>query len=121
MDLSHSAVEPFHTSLRSECRVLGLGACPISLSNKTNKTNQQPTRRMQVAEFLAEDSLVEIICNRNLPEIRLIKGSFGPLRPLAKTQVPLWVALQLAKKDMCRIVVPLWMEPGLYRTVISTY
>ena len=44
---------------------------------------------IELAEFLAEDEEIEIVCNRNIPEINLLTGVIGPFRPLQRQKVPL--------------------------------
>ena len=44
---------------------------------------------IELAEFLAEEEQIEIVCNRNIPEIRLLTGLIGPFRPLQRQTVPL--------------------------------
>ena len=47
------------------------------------------TMGIELAEFLAEEEQIEIVCNRNIPEIRLLTGLIGPFRPLQRQTVPL--------------------------------
>jgi GINS complex subunit 2 len=61
-------------------------------------------------EFLSEETPITIICSFNLNQIRLFSGTFGPFRAGIPIQVPLWLAIQLRKKDKCRIQPPEWMS-----------
>lgn len=43
-----------------------------------------------------------------------VQGDFGPFEPRVQTDVPLWVALQLRKKQKCTVVWPLWLYTGAW-------
>ncbi|KAI8903124.1 hypothetical protein EDD86DRAFT_215393 [Gorgonomyces haynaldii] len=60
--------------------------------------------------FLAENTLVEIVPKTTIPQIKLISGSYGPFKPLIKTQVPLWLGLTLQKNYRATIVQPQWLN-----------
>ncbi|KAL2918217.1 DNA replication protein psf2 [Polyrhizophydium stewartii] len=64
------------------------------------------------AEFLAESEPVLVLPKQRLPAIRLATATYGPFRPLFRTEVPLWLALALKAKDKCSIVPPTWLEAG---------
>ena len=38
------------------------------------------------------------------------QGDYGPFRPGEPAKVPLWLAVQLRKNNLCRVQVPFWMK-----------
>lgn len=76
-------------------------------------------------EFLAQNELVQIFPSATFGTLHLIsvclpigssvmlifsrQDDYGPLRTNQVASVPLWVARQLRKSHLCRIVVPIWM------------
>lgn len=40
----------------------------------------------------------------------LAQGTFGPFTPAMEVEVPLWLAINLRKRQQCRIVPPQWLE-----------
>ncbi|KAI9591841.1 DNA replication complex GINS protein psf2 [Syncephalis fuscata] len=63
-------------------------------------------------EFLAENALITIEPSVRTKPLELIQGTFAPLQPQPPrlTQVPIWVALTLRKRNQCRIVPPEWFN-----------
>ncbi|CAG9763870.1 unnamed protein product [Ceutorhynchus assimilis] len=61
-------------------------------------------------EFWAEKSLVEIVPTFNSPALFLIGGDVGPFRATIPVRVPLWMAIDLKKRQQCKIVPPDWMD-----------
>mmetsp|Transcript_32092 Transcript_32092/g.72091 ORF Transcript_32092/g.72091 Transcript_32092/m.72091 type:complete len:215 (-) Transcript_32092:79-723(-) len=61
-------------------------------------------------EFLAEDEMIEIIPRFSFQEIGLLSGSVGPFQPMVPVQVPLWLALKLHERQMCKIQLPSWLH-----------
>ncbi|KAJ1373353.1 hypothetical protein KIN20_035728 [Parelaphostrongylus tenuis] len=55
-------------------------------------------------EFLAEDELIRIIPRRNEPVIHLVCGDVGPLEAGVPVNIPLWLAVDLRRKQQCEIV-----------------
>ncbi|OMH84016.1 DNA replication complex GINS protein PSF2 [Zancudomyces culisetae] len=45
----------------------------------------------------------------NKEKLELITGTIGPFNPLKQIEVPLWLAIQLKKLDLCRFVIPQWL------------
>lgn len=41
-----------------------------------------------------------------------VQGSFGPFDPNTTVRVPLWLALQLRKREKCRVHWPRWLSVG---------
>jgi GINS complex protein len=79
--------------------------------------------------FRADDALVEMIPQFDWPhKISLVSSSssssssravlFGPFRPNERTYVPLWLALHLQTKCLCRIVPPHWLTTENLRTIL---
>lgn len=62
-------------------------------------------------EFLAERTPVEIIPNFNhYGVIHLISGNVGPFRAGLPAVVPLWLGINLKRRNKCRILSPDWMD-----------
>ena len=69
-------------------------------------------------EFIAEESIIEIISSFDHPQFKFISGIFGPFVSQMPCRVPLWLALSLKKKGKCTIIAPDWMKvEELERTV----
>ncbi len=64
-------------------------------------------------EFFAEEEIITIVPNFEIDEnaghIQCIGEQYGPFRPSMFVPVPLWMAIQLFKKQRCRIMSPEWM------------
>jgi GINS complex subunit 2 len=47
-----------------------------------------------------------------MPAVRACnaQGRFGPFRPLIQSEVPLWLALTLKKRQRCRLIPPAWLD-----------
>ncbi|VDM56607.1 unnamed protein product [Angiostrongylus costaricensis] len=52
--------------------------------------------------------LFQIIPRRNEPVIHLVCGDVGPLEAGVPVNVPLWLAIDLRRKQQCEIVPPHW-------------
>lgn len=63
-------------------------------------------------EFIAEEELVDILPSTTMGTLHLISNDYGPLRTNIKTTVPLWVARQLRRSRLCRIIPPPWLTPN---------
>lgn len=63
-------------------------------------------------EFLAEETLVEIIPNFDHPSFHFISGTFGPFETGVSIQIPLWFAISLNQKQKCKITIPEWLKVG---------
>lgn len=61
-------------------------------------------------EFLAEEELVSIIPKFSKEKIEFLEGEYGPFRPNFPIQVPLWLAIQFKKKNLCQIRPPDFMD-----------
>ena len=78
---------------------------------------QVKAETLQESEFLAENTLIEIIPNFVSGKLQFIsvtykketQGSFGPFKPGKPTTVPLWLAIYLRKRNKCNIVQPAWL------------
>lgn len=60
-------------------------------------------------EFIAEETLISIESFVDHPKFQFISGTFGPLEAGLPCDVPLWMAISLRKKRLCKIKVPDWM------------
>ena len=60
-------------------------------------------------EFFAEETIITIIPNVDLPRFDFISGTFGPLSGGMPVAVPLWFAITLRKRGKCTVQLPEWM------------
>jgi GINS complex subunit 2 len=63
----------------------------------------------QVQEFFAENRNIDIIPSRNIDSLKLLSGTLGPFKLLQKTTVPIWIAIVMKQKHLCKIIPPLWL------------
>ncbi|KAL2875909.1 DNA replication protein psf2 [Colletotrichum sp. CLE4] len=61
--------------------------------------------------FLCEMELVTIVPRQRLETIDLLSGATPALRPPARADLPLWLALLLKKQRRANIVAPQWLHP----------
>ncbi|CAJ0752610.1 15848_t:CDS:10 [Entrophospora sp. SA101] len=74
----------------------------IKYNNVTNFT------RMDLIQF-ASDELITIEPFFNSRKFTISGKEFGPFNPPKKAQVPLWAALMLKEKKVCKIIQPDWL------------
>ncbi|KAL7713833.1 DNA replication complex GINS protein PSF2 [Entamoeba marina] len=61
-------------------------------------------------QFFSQDLVsVQISSLRNLERITLISGSYGPFNENTGSWVPLWLALNLKRASVCKIIIPEWL------------
>jgi hypothetical protein len=70
---------------------------------------------VEFADFIAENTSIDIIANQRMEAIRLYTGNVGPFRPLVRTTTPLWLALLFKRKHRCHIVCPDFLDIGFCR------
>lgn len=75
-----------------------------------------PTEMEYVA---SSETLVRILPLVSVDRVRLLSGTYGPFRPPAHAEVPLWLALSLRKKRKCVIIPPDWLSVGAYFFLFS--
>ncbi|XP_074661286.1 DNA replication complex GINS protein PSF2-like [Tubulanus polymorphus] len=62
-------------------------------------------------EFFAEKRAVTIVPNFTLAKLYMIGGDVGPFSAaVAVDDVPLWLAVNLKRRQKCRITPPAWMN-----------
>ncbi|KAI0053726.1 DNA replication complex GINS protein PSF2 [Auriscalpium vulgare] len=61
-------------------------------------------------ELIASEQLIEIVPLIAMERTAFISGAYGPLRPPAKSKVPIWMAMNLKLKRKCHIVAPEWLN-----------
>jgi len=61
-------------------------------------------------ELIASETLVDIVPLISMEKTAFISGAYGPLRPPAKSRIPLWMATNLKLKKKCHIVPPDWLN-----------
>ena len=65
----------------------------------------------QQIQFMSQDlTQVEIITNKKLPAISLIRRQIKETNSGERVVVPLWLALHLKKLQMCKIVIPSYLR-----------
>jgi len=72
-----------------------------------------PHRAHSLSNFLASEEPLSIIPNFSYPipfDFLLTRKSIGPFHAGVNVTVPLWVALYLRKRNLCRLVPPEWMS-----------
>lgn len=70
-------------------------------------------------EFLAEDELVEILPNTTLGILHFIADDYGPIRTNTLCKVPLWLARQLRRSQLCRIIPPSWLHLSSLQSLLE--
>jgi GINS complex subunit 2 len=60
-------------------------------------------------EMIAGNQLITILPSISMEKTALISGAYGPLVPMRRCQVPLWMAINLKLKRKCRIIAPDWL------------
>ncbi|KAI9223885.1 hypothetical protein BC828DRAFT_374838 [Blastocladiella britannica] len=68
-----------------------------------------PTLSPAEVEFLAENELVVIEPLQKLPVVSFLGNDIGPFVPPRPATVPLWAALLLKKRGLCKLKAPSWM------------
>lgn len=65
---------------------------------------------MEFQEFITEDNLIEIVPKfRYNKKLSLVCGDFGPFLPSVPTRVPMWMAVNLYRRNKCSIISPAWV------------
>jgi len=99
---SHSAVSSDHTIYSTLC------------------TN--PQRAHSLANFLASEESLSIIPNFSYPaafDFLLTCKPIGPFHAGVNVTVPLWVALYLRRRNLCRLIPPEWMNVEHLTSVLA--
>ncbi|CAA22185.1 DNA replication complex GINS protein psf2 [Schizosaccharomyces pombe] len=63
-------------------------------------------------EFLAGNEYINIVPSETMDQLPLVSATIPIMKPPKKCRVPLWLALELKKQNLARIVPPEWMEIG---------
>lgn len=66
--------------------------------------------------FLAEEELVDILPRYSMNKLELIGRDLSKLKPLQKTEVPLWMAVILKRQNKCSIMIPSWLSMPYLKT-----
>jgi GINS complex subunit 2 len=80
-------------------------------------------RAYAITHFLAMDTTIDIVplFNYKSPLDFLIShNSVGPFYAGVSTTVPLWMALYLRKRNLCRLIVPPWMSLENLKSVLES-
>jgi GINS complex subunit 2 len=71
------------------------------------------------AEYFAENSSIDIIPSRNIAALKLLSGTLGPFKLLQRTTVPIWVAVVMKQKHLCKIIPPSWMTVESLESILE--
>ena len=86
-------------------------------------TNRQDVleREKAIGTFLAGDEMVRIVPSFELQEEELLtlNKKVGPWTAGIPTMVPLWLAILLRKRSLCRIELPHWMSIDSLKSVLT--
>jgi len=69
--------------------------------------------------FQADDEPIAIIPKQGLGSMEMAGWKSPHLRPLRRSDVPLWFAVVLKRQDRCTIVWPSWLEAAQLRQVVE--
>lgn len=101
----------YHTRARDITK-MSIPASGMSSSSNGSKMSGLTLQTLSAAEneYLAEEALIEINPTTDMNAFQFISGTYGPLSVAVNCQVPLWLAITLLKKGLCRIVIPSWLN-----------
>mmetsp|Transcript_10631 Transcript_10631/g.15646 ORF Transcript_10631/g.15646 Transcript_10631/m.15646 type:complete len:224 (-) Transcript_10631:86-757(-) len=87
----------------------------------TNAPSFEDLKSHACCDFLAGDEKILIVPNFTLGKpVELISVSkVGPFTALTPVSVPLWLAVLLKQKTLCRIPTPEWMEVETLQSILS--
>ncbi|CAO4363600.1 unnamed protein product [Caenorhabditis nigoni] len=71
-------------------------------------------------EFLAGNSLIEVIPSITDSTIYLISGDIGPFEAGVPCKLPIWVAILMKRKHNCKLVAPKWMEVDELKKILTS-
>mmetsp|Transcript_656 Transcript_656/g.1995 ORF Transcript_656/g.1995 Transcript_656/m.1995 type:complete len:296 (-) Transcript_656:62-949(-) len=90
-----------------------------STSSSFNGPSSSPSHLHARSAFLAGDEIIRIVPSFNYKSpLGLISRSVGPFRAGVDAPVPLWLAVHLRRRNLCRIKPPLWMEVDHLKEVL---
>ncbi len=67
--------------------------------------------------FTTENETVEIVPKVKRAAVFLMGGKIGPFEPSMAVRVPLWVAVMMRQRHLCRIVCPPWMTVESFQKI----
>ncbi|CAP36949.2 Protein CBG19768 [Caenorhabditis briggsae] len=71
-------------------------------------------------EFLAGNSLIEVIPSISDSTIFLISGDIGPFEAGVPCKLPIWIAILMKRKHNCKLVAPKWMEVDELKKILTS-
>mmetsp|Transcript_25999 Transcript_25999/g.30642 ORF Transcript_25999/g.30642 Transcript_25999/m.30642 type:complete len:245 (-) Transcript_25999:125-859(-) len=95
-------------------------AASTSSNTVTNASN--PQRIQSLKAFLASDEPIIIVPSFNYKAplaFLLTQTSVGPFHAGVNTTVPLWLGVYLRKRNLCRLVAPIWMNEDTLKDVLA--
>jgi GINS complex subunit 2 len=94
----------------------------MSSSRNAASNLQSSHRAYAITNFLAMDSTIDIVPSFNYKsqlDFLISHNSVGPFYAGVNTTVPLWIALYLRKRNLCRLVIPEWMSLENLKNVLD--
>ena len=82
-------------------------------SSYSSTSSLNPQRIQSIKTFLASDTIVTIIPSFSYDDpmnFLLTHESVGPFQAGIETSLPLWIAIHLRKRNLCRLKCPSWMN-----------
>lgn len=71
-------------------------------------------------KFAALEEMVVIIPKLTSDQpVDCLKGKFGPFRAHSAAKVPLWMALEMERKQQCTIELPTWLQEGNLKRMLA--
>jgi len=95
----------------------------MSSSGVSNNSTATVARSYAMTHFLAMDTHIDIVPLFNYKSLMDFLISHNPLGPFyagVSTTVPLWVAIYLRKRNLCRLIIPSWMSVENLKSVLES-
>lgn len=71
-------------------------------------------------ELLAgTETSVSILPLVSVDRVRLLTGTYGPFRPPAHAELPLWLAVHLRRRHKCVIIPPDWLSVDMLSALVQ--
>lgn len=82
--------------------------------------SSSPSHLHARSAFLAGDEIIRIVPSFNYKsDLGLISRTVGPFRAGLDAPVPLWLAVHLRRRNLCRIIPPSWMDVDNLKEVLK--
>lgn len=93
----------------------------MSTTTEATAPSFQDHKRHACSDFLAGDDMITIVPSFSLKDpLELISMTkIGPFSAGVQVDVPLWLAVLLKQKSLCRIQGPLWMQVDTLKQILK--